>query len=162
MRMFLISTMLWAAPALAFEPPVPPPGPPDEAELGMGEFEGVADKLGLDATQKEKVRQIVFESNQARIDLQARSQKAEAELKHLLSAQTLDEKAVLKSLDALNAAEGELRKNRVQLALNLRKVVSAEQWSQLQDLRRERMRERMGEHGGRGGGGRGDGPPPVQ
>lgn len=140
----LFATWLLAAPALAAPPP-PPPGGGEEIELS--DFDSIASKLGLTDEQREKVRQIVFESNQARIDVQARSQKAEAELRHLLMAETLDEKAITKALDASNAAEAELRKNRVQLAISLRKIVTADQWRQLQDLRRERMKERGGPPG---------------
>lgn len=145
----LLAALLASAPALAFEPPGPPPGGEDDpTDIAMGDFEDVADNLKLTAEQRTKVRQLVYDANQARVDIRARSSKAQMELRHLLSADTLDEKAALKAVDNLNAAEADLRKSRVQLVIQLRKVVTAEQWQQLLQMRRDRMRERREEHGG--------------
>lgn len=145
-----LAALLSAAPAFA-EPP-PPPGDDDPTDIAMSEFDDVADALKLTPDQRTKVRQLVYDANQARVDIRARSAKAQMELRHLLAADTLDEKAALKAVDTLNAAEADLRRSRVQLVIQLRKVVTAEQWKQLLQLRRERMRERRDERGG--------GPPP--
>jgi Spy/CpxP family protein refolding chaperone len=84
----------------------------------------------------------VYSANTAKIDLEARVEKARLEVRHLLAAEPLDEKAVLKATDALSAAEGELRRNRVQLVLAVRKSLTADQWTELVAIRQERKASR--------------------
>lgn len=115
------------------------------AALAGGRFAEIADQIGLDATQRKQVSDTVYAANTAKIDIQARAEKARLELKHLLAAETLDEKAVLKAADALSAAETELRRNRVQLLLSLRKALRPEQWQRLLTIRDERREDRRDE-----------------
>ncbi len=113
------------------------------------DFEEIAGTLGLTADQKADVAEIVYETRTERIAIKARGAAARLELKHLLAAPTVDERAVMKALDALNAASAESRKNRVEQILEIRKVLSPDQWTQLSaiwdDSRDERREEREDE-----------------
>ena len=110
--------------------------------LASGRFEEIAAQLELSAAQRKTLTDAVYSANTAKIDLEARVEKARLEVRHLLAAEPLDEKAVLKATDALSAAEGELRRNRVQLVLAVRKSLTADQWTELVAIRQERKASR--------------------
>lgn len=113
--------------------------------LASGRFAEIAAQLDLSAAQRKTVTDAVYTANTAKIDLEARVEKARLEVRHLLAAEPLDEKAVLKATDALSAAEGELRRNRVQLVLAVRKALTADQWTELVAIRQERKASRRSE-----------------
>ncbi len=143
MRALLLSVLLAAAPALAAPPP--PEGADDAtAALASGRFAEIAAELELTEAQRKQVTDAVYAANTAKVDLDARAEKARLELRHLLGADTVDEKAVLKAVDTLSAAEAELRRNRVQLVLSIRKALTAEQWRELAAIRQERRSDRRG------------------
>jgi predicted transposase len=143
--LFLCLSLLGATPAFAEEP-----GDDDAAaaEMMPGHFDEIAAKLGLSEEQKSKVSDIVYASRSAKVDIDGRAEKAKIELKRLMMADPIDEKAVMKALDTLNAAEGDLRKNKIQLMLSIRKELTADQWKQLvamrKDMREERRERRSG------------------
>ncbi|MDP2308077.1 MAG: periplasmic heavy metal sensor [Pseudomonadota bacterium] len=113
--------------------------------LASGRFEAIAEQLKLSATQRASVSDAVYQANAAKIDIEARSEKGRLEVKHLLAAATLDEKAVLKATDTLSAAEADLRKNRVQLVIAVRKALTPEQWQALVAIRQEHKAARRAE-----------------
>jgi Spy/CpxP family protein refolding chaperone len=113
--------------------------------LASGRFEEIAAQLELSAAQRKTVTDAVYTANTAKIDLEARVEKARLDVRHLLAAEPLDEKAVLKATDTLSAAEGELRRNRVQLVLAVRKALTADQWTELVAIRQERKASRRSE-----------------
>lgn len=129
LRVALLALML-SLPSLALAggPDLPPPGA----------FLRVAAEIGLSEGQSRQVQDIIFQHESALVDIDARLQRAELEMRHYMMAETLDEKAIFKALDTLNAAQADKRKNRTQLALALRKVMSAEQWGALMKMREER------------------------
>ncbi len=110
--------------------------PPAQAEpRDMPEqMDGIADQLGLSGDQRRVVADLLYQYSMKRIDLQAARDRSGLELKRLLSAQTLDEKAVRAALDTLTRAETGLRQIRVELMISLRKVLSYEQWTELESL----------------------------
>ncbi len=114
-------------------------------DLASGRFEAIATELELSADQRKTLSDTVYRANAAKIDLDARVEKARLEVRHLLAAEPLDEKAVLKATDALSAAEAELRRNRVQLVVSVRKALSPEQWRELVSIRQARKAARHAE-----------------
>jgi Spy/CpxP family protein refolding chaperone len=137
-------------------------GPPEiravEAMHGR-KFDAVADRLKLSPELRTKVQDSVYKSSSAALEIKARIDRAELDLKHLMAQKSFDEKAVMKAVDALNAAEADLRKNRMQLMLDVRKLLTPEQWAELVRARaeqRERRHDRNGgPRGGKGGPGMG-------
>lgn len=143
--------------------PPPPPssgmggggGGGEDAEMDlMANFSQVASDLGLDQGQQSKIRDLFYNSQKEAIDLRAAAQRTELDLRHHMGQDTPDEKAVMKALDAHLAAEAALKRNRVQLMLDVRDVLSVEQWRELLELRasRGRMGGGMGHGGGMGPG----------
>ena len=110
-------------------------------------FDEIASTLGLTSAQKKDVADIVYESKEKRIGIKARSEAARLELEHLLAETTVDERAVMKSLDGVNAASADLRRNRVEQILAIRKVLSPEQWTQLAGIWKENREGRDDRHG---------------
>jgi Spy/CpxP family protein refolding chaperone len=131
--LLLLLSLSFTAPAWAGR------GAEDAAKaLTSNSFDDVAAELALSDTQRTQVSDAIYASNSARVDLDARAQKARLQVRHLLAADPIDEKAVLKAVDALSAAEAEVRKNRVQLLLDIRETLTPEQWRKLLELRKER------------------------
>lgn len=94
----------------------------------------IADELGLDATQRAAVEEIVYSSQRARVDARAKLKRAELDLKHALGAATLDEKAVRTATDAVAAATAELVRNKVDRIVAIRKQLTPAQWEELKQL----------------------------
>lgn len=111
-------------------------------------LEEMSDLVGLSPDQKAKVEEIAYRHQQAGVDIRARMEKAKLDLKQQLDAPTTDEKAAYKALEALEAAHRDGGREKLAMALEMKKVLSPEQWQQAQDLRDERregMRERFRE-----------------
>lgn len=170
MSRFLLLIALFVSPmALASEPPPPPGGGMSEGGGGgggggsdpemefMANFSEISTELGLTEDQQTKIRDLFYNSQKEAIDLRATEQRTELDLRHAMSADTIDEKAVMKALDAHLAADGALKKNRVKLMIDLRKILSTEQWKKLDAMRSQRGGGRSGPSGGPGGGGHGPG-----
>lgn len=149
----MLSLILFAATSALAAPPTPPqpPSPPNMEERGGGDesdklmkhFPEIAERLGLTADQRTKVETLYYENKLAGIDLKAKSERARLELQRgMLATTDYDEKAVLKSFESAAAAETEVKRNELKLMLSLRKVLTAEQWAQLKDMREERREGR--------------------
>jgi len=117
----------------------------DDTDRLARHFPEVAERLGLSAEQKAKVEDAFYASHQSRIDIKARKAKAGLDVKRLMSAEKLDEKALSKAVDALVAAEGDLRRNQLALLVEIRKVLTPAQWEQLEAMRAEGRAERKSE-----------------
>ena len=105
------------------------PDPPS-----LASFHALAQSVGLSADQERAVQDLVYKANLAKIDIKARRERAELTLRQLLTQPTLDEKAVRTAMEELNSAEADMRRNRVELVLAIRKLTNAEQWAALQEL----------------------------
>lgn len=139
MRSFLFAPLLALGLALAA-----PAHAGDDAR-----FEEIAAEVGLSAAQKTTVSDILYKSRQARIDIKARLERAELDLRHALTAPTLDEKAVRTALDAVSAATAELQRNRVEQIVAIRKALSPEQREKLKAVWHEERDEDEDEERGR-------------
>lgn len=125
-RVLLAVLLVAAAPAYALDMPRP------------NDFEAIGDRLGLSDDQRAKVSDIVYDYQTRQVDLRAKVDKAEIELARVLDAEKPDDKAVLKAVDALIAAEADVKRNKVLMMLEIRKVLTPEQWRQLEEIRRHR------------------------
>lgn len=148
MRPFL-STVLLSLALLA---------PAGVAHAGDDHYAELVTRLGLSADQQARVEEIIYQSKGSRLEIRARLEKARLDLKHHLGADTLDEKAVRRATEDLNAASAALVQNRVDQVIALRKVLDPAQFSQLEALwqggrgdRLEQLRARF-----RGGDGQDD------
>lgn len=117
----------------------------------------VAQRLNLTDPQKQQLEQLFTQQRLQLVDLKAAVEKEEIKLQALMNADNIQENAVMAQIDATQTARGRLEKSFATMALSFRKVLTAEQWKQLQD-RDTLMFHRRGPDGRDGHEGPGPGP----
>lgn len=140
-----------------FPPPMPgrphaeglgrpgPAGPPPGRGMGPGpgtwwkDSEAVK-KLGVSETQVGQIEQAFLAHRLRLVDLRADLEKQELNLQPLLDADRPDETKVAAQIDLITAARGRLEKEHASMLLAIRRVLSTEQWKQLQALQHERVK----------------------
>jgi Spy/CpxP family protein refolding chaperone len=118
----------------------------------------VAQKLNLSDQQKQQLEEIFTQARLQLVDLKGAVEKEEIKLQSLMNADPINEPQVVAQIDSAQAARGKLEKNFALMALQFRKVLSAEQWKQLQQQDFIRFHKRR--EGGPGAPGAPGGPPP--
>lgn len=128
----------------------------------------IAQRIGLTDDQKKRMDDIFEQHRLQLVDLNATLEKDEIVLHPLLQADQLDEQKILSQIDAIAQARAELEKAHARMLFGIRKVLTPDQWKNLQSIVREhRMGEGMDrDHRGWGGPdhrgpGGPDGPPPA-
>ena len=154
----------------AQNPPADPPPPPPHAKGGrvmahheMGQWwknPEIVSKLQLTDAQVAQLNQVFFDHKMRLIDYGADMEKQDLKLQNLLDADQPNESQVSAQVDQVLAARGKLEREFTMLSLNLRKVLSLEQWRQLKAVRGDagpggrimRFRQQFGGPGGPEGG----------
>lgn len=93
----------------------------------------LAGRLGLDADQRKKLDDLWQQHRLRRIDLEAVLQKAQVTLEPMLQADSPDEDKIMAQIDRVTQAEGEVRKGEIRWQLNMRQILSLDQWRRLQE-----------------------------
>jgi Spy/CpxP family protein refolding chaperone len=97
-------------------------------------------KLGVSETQVGQIEQAFLAHRLRLVDLRADLEKQELNLQPLLDADRPDETKVAAQIDLITAARGRLEKEHASMLLAIRRVLSTEQWKQLQALQHERVK----------------------
>jgi len=97
----------------------------------------LAQRLGISAEQRSKVEALMQEHRLKRIDLNAALQKAQVTLEPLVNAEQPDETKILAQMDRVAQAQAELQKDEMRQQLEIRRVLTPEQWRRLQQERQE-------------------------
>lgn len=118
----------------------------------------VAEKISLSADQQKRMDDIFQQSRLQLIDLKANVEKQEVMLEPMLSANPPDTNKVLAQIDRVASARAELEKANARMLLGIRGVLSADQWTKLQDQERENRRFQFHFKGPEGPGGPGPHP----
>lgn len=125
-RLLLLPWLALAAPALAMPPGGPPKGPPLH-EIVLEQ----ADTLGLDAATVGEI-EALFDGSRAEHEALAEVlHQALAQQRALLEVDVPDRAAVLAQAEVISDAELQLRQHHLSLELDLRALLSAEQWQQV-------------------------------
>jgi len=103
----------------------------------------IAKKLQLNDGQIKQLNQIFFEHRLKLIDYEADTQKQDLKLQTLLDADQTDISQVGGQVDQLLAARGKLEREFTFMNLDLRKVLTLDQWRQLKTIREERGPENV-------------------
>lgn len=106
--------------------------------MGMPGPAHMAEALGLTEQQKAQIEKLRVDQRRAAIKRRADRQLAQLDLRELLNAQTVDEKAVglrIKELSDLHAAE---LKARVDHQLAMKKILTPEQQEKMKQMRANR------------------------
>jgi Spy/CpxP family protein refolding chaperone len=104
----------------------------------------VVKDLNLSAEQLQKVQSTVHDSRAKLIDLRAAVQKAELDVDDAFNAESFDVKRATAAVDRLASTRAEASRSLAQLSVNLRAVLTTEQWKELQKRRPGMMRGGMG------------------
>jgi TonB family protein len=128
-------------PAVAPQPPQPPPLPVRgrpllERSLGgpVGRWwvrPDMVERLGLTADQQKRMDDIFQQHRLKLIDLNATVQKEEVIMEPLVSAANPDEPKIIAQIDRVAQARAELEKANARMLLDLRRVLTPEQWNKL-------------------------------
>ncbi|WP_163999331.1 periplasmic heavy metal sensor [Pyxidicoccus caerfyrddinensis] len=92
----------------------------------------LVEKLGVPRDVAQKIKDLSFESNEALIPLEADLKRAQLRLERLLSAPTPDERAILTQSDEVGRAETAVRRNRLSLMVQIKKLLGPDLWQKLE------------------------------
>ncbi len=107
----------------------------------------IARDLNLTESQRDQIRGTVRDYRGKLIDLRAAVEKAEIEVEDAFNTETLDQQRATAAIDRLANARGDMIRVFSQMSLQMRTVLTQEQWRELQ-----RRRPRMGPGGPMGPG----------
>src|SRR5512142_92672 len=111
----------------------------------------LAERLKLTDQQKQQLESTFLDYRLKLVDLRADVERQELKLQPLMDADQVNEAQVSSQLDAVIAARGKLEKANAMMMISMRKVLTADQWKQLRNLRTERFRSGRREMGTRRG-----------
>jgi len=141
--LFAVAAVCGAAAASA-APPAAPPSPAGEA---AGEARGlrawwenpqVVERLNLTSEQQKRIQELVFRHTEKMIDLRAEKQRAQLDLSRLLDAEALNEGALDKAAETLDAAQCSIERAQTRLRIEIARILNREQRLALRELVRER------------------------
>ncbi len=138
---------------------------PEDGEPGpeMGMHKGMMkimlkNKVGLNDEQIDSIQKLKYKADEARIDIEYKIKKERLELQRLMDGDKPDKARILKQLDKLGVLNTQAMKNRIGLMLDIRALMTPQQWEKMEQLHREKrkmhrrrkMRRRAGRmgHGG--------------
>lgn len=143
MRKLLIAIVVFAA---------APPVSGNELELPPGrwwEDQRLVERIALSTEQQQQIRGLVYERAREMIGLKADVDRAGLDLADSVNSHHFDEQAVRAAFAAFQTARGKLENERFEMVLEVRQVLTDEQWQKLQELKRRvqqmRQQRRPGE-----------------
>jgi Spy/CpxP family protein refolding chaperone len=98
----------------------------------------IAKKLQLNDNQVAQLDQVFYDHKLKLIDFGAQMEKEDLKLQTLLDADVPNEGQISSQVDQTLAARGKLEREYTMMNLDLRKVLSLDQWRQLKAIRAER------------------------
>jgi Spy/CpxP family protein refolding chaperone len=113
----------------------------------------LASRIGLTAEQQKRIDEIFLQSRVQLIHMHASLEEEQLLLEPLLNANPVDQARALAQIGKIADTRAELEKTDAKMLLSIRAVLSADQWTKMQDRHRG-MRDGRG-MGGPGGGMRG-------
>lgn len=106
----------------------------------------IAEELGLSPEQKTRLEEIVAERLKVIIDARAAVEKAQVELREVAQKEPLNVQKARQAFQAVQQARARLEKERFELLLSQRQVLTAEQWQKAREILVERVRARRERH----------------
>ena len=113
----------------------PPPGSPGCPPPRPMPAPEQLEKAGATEKQISALMQFDYEQQLKRIDLRASVEKADLALNYSMRSSSVDEKALLKAVDTLNQARGELFKLDITSELQVRNILGDEVLSKMREQR---------------------------
>jgi len=137
-----------------------------KGELGMPrgawwQRPDVVKELSLSTKQKEKIEALTLTHRKEMIKLRADLELVEVDLDPLLAADKLDEKAIGKKMDEVEAVRAKISRSRMDMLFEIRKVLTRDQYLKLKQLKGTRDKRAKRAAAGKGRPGQ-QGRPPKQ
>ena len=107
--------------------------------------------LNLNDTQRQQIREILRENRAKMIDLRAALEKAEGEVEDLFEDANSDPKRAAEVVDRMVAARDNMTRHFTLMSLQMRRLLTNEQWKDLQSRRNRFENQRRGGEPGRQG-----------
>lgn len=115
-------------------------GKPGQMEMFRPEaLEELADKIGANSQTIAKIKDLAYNANKELIGLRAEMDQNHLEMKRLMDLDSPDDQAIIAQIDKIGAVEIKLRKNRINLLLAVRKILTPEQRTKLKQLMPDKM-----------------------
>jgi len=108
------------------------------------EDQRLAERLELTAGQQQQIRDLVYAGARQMIDLKAAVDRAGLDLAEVVNSNNFDPEAVRAGYAAFQTARHKLENERFEMLLDVRQVLTTEQWQKLQELKR-RMQQNRGQ-----------------
>jgi len=101
----------------------------------------VSTRLNLNQDQRDSIRDVLQAYRDQMIDQRARVEKAEAAFTDAFAEEEVDEAAAREAMEELIEARGALTRSMATMSLELRQILTTEQWRRLRNLqdRQERL-----------------------
>lgn len=115
-----------------------------------GDFAAIRAEIGLTDQQVAEIRKVHQQERKVAIRRNADLRVARMELDELLSAATLDEAAIAAKVKAIGELQSAAFKARTESRLAVRRLVTAEQYQKMQQVRHRAVRARHARPGRRG------------
>lgn len=122
-----------------------PPAAAQMVEMPAGKWwkrPAVVDALKLSVEQQERLDEVFLKNRRAFVDLKADVDRRTIDLEDLLSARDVDPKKVGAASEALEQARGRLGKARTMMVVEMRGILTEEQWKKIADRRDQWRLER--------------------
>jgi Spy/CpxP family protein refolding chaperone len=100
------------------------------------------DKVGLSDAQIDQIQKLQYQADRDKLDIEHEMRKARLDLEQAMQAERPDRAKIFGQLDKLGQIETQMKKNRVGLMLEIRKLVSPEQWQKMEELHAEHKMQR--------------------
>lgn len=117
-------------------------------EMPLGKWwkrPAVVEGLKLSPEQQQRLEEVFTKNRRAFVDLKADVERRTIDLEDLLSSKDVEPKRVAAASDALEQARGRLGKARTMMVVEMRGILTAEQWTQVVDRRDQWRAERENE-----------------
>jgi len=143
-RRLLRNTFLAAAPIVLLALPMKAQMP----DLPLGKWwkrPRVVDVLNLSADQQERLEDVFSKNRRSFVDLKAEVERRMIDVEELMSKKDSDPKKVGAAVDALEQARARLGKSHTMMVVEMKAILTNEQWQRILDRREEWRGERDGE-----------------
>jgi protein CpxP len=117
-----------------------------EFELPPGKWwedQRLAERIGLSDQQQQQIRDLVYAGARRMIDLKAAVDRAGLDLAEVVNSSQFDPAAVRATYAAFQTARQKLENERFEMLLEVRQVLTTEQWQKLQELKRRAQQMRQ-------------------
>lgn len=111
----------------------------NEFDLPPGKWwedQRIVDRVGISAEQQSEIRDVVYERARKMIDLKADVDKVGLDLAAAVDRADFDASAVRSAYGAFQAARHKLENERFEMLLEVRQILSTDQWQKMQEIRR--------------------------